>query len=412
MGDIFDYSVSKAMLETAAPLGGHIDWKSVLRLMPIPNAVSSNPILLSALNSLIDNGRIDGQLALKIYNEPDINAIFSLANMVKVSRFDNQIFFNQNLHVNTTNICVLACRFCAFRKGPRHSEAYELSVEEYLHRIMPLSDRIDEVHSVGGLHPSWTIEHYQKLYSSAKMEFPHIHIKSLTAVEIKHLAKRSNLSISKTLKKLQSAGLDSIPGGGAEILVDNIRDRICRGKESSEEYLEIHRQAHKLGIPTNCTMLFGTVESIEDRITHLELLRELQDETNGFQCFVPYPFLPDYTRLPEAQLATSNEILRTIAISRLMLDNIPHIKAYRMNIGDFVAQMALVAGADDIDGTVGHEEIMHSAGSTTPLDSDAHDLVKLIQDTNQLPVRRNSIYNKFEIIIPKKHEYNSLPVLT
>ena len=148
----------------------------------------------------------------QIYNEPDINAIFSLANMVKVSRFDNQIFFNQNLHVNTTNICVLACRFCAFRKGPRHSEAYELSVEEYLHRIMPLSDRIDEVHSVGGLHPSWTIEHYQKLYSSAKMEFPHIHIKSLTAVEIKHLAKRSNLSISKTLKKLQSAGLDSIPG--------------------------------------------------------------------------------------------------------------------------------------------------------------------------------------------------------
>ena len=158
-------------------------------------------------------------------------------------------------------------------------------------------------------------------------------------------------------------------------------------------------------------MLFGTIESIEDRITHLELLRELQDETNGFQCFVPYPFLPDYTRLPEAQLATSNEILRTIAISRLMLDNIPHIKAYRMNIGDFVAQMALVAGADDIDGTVGHEEIMHSAGSTTPLDSDAHDLVKLIQDTDQLPVRRNSIYNKFEITIPEKHEYNSLPVL-
>ena len=184
-------------------------------------------------------------------------------------------------------------------EGAKTFEAYELSVEEYLHRIMPLSDRIDEVHSVIGLHPSWTIEHYQKLYSSAKMEFPHIHIKSLTAVEIKHLAKRSNLSISKTLKKLQSAGLDSIPGGGAEILVDNIRDRICRGKESSDEYLEIHRQAHKLGIPTNCTMLFGTVESIEDRITHLELLRELQDETNGFQCFVPYPFcqiIPDFLK--------------------------------------------------------------------------------------------------------------------
>lgn len=412
MGDILDYSVNRPMLETAAPLGGHYDWIRALKSMPVPNGVSSNPILLLALESLIDYGRIDRQLALKIYNEPDLNAIFALANMVKVARFDNQIFFNQNLHVNTTNICVLACRFCAFRKGPRHSDAYELTVEEYLHRIMPFSDRIDEVHSVGGLHPSWTIEHYQNLYSRAKIEYPHIHIKSLTAVEIKHLAKRSNLSISKTLNELHSAGLDSIPGGGAEILVDNVRDRICRGKESSDEYLEIHRQAHKLGIPTNCTMLFGTIESIEDRMTHLELLRELQDETNGFQCFVPYPFLPDYTRLPEAQLATSNEILRTIAISRLMLDNIPHIKAYRMNIGDSVAQMALVAGADDIDGTVGHEEIMHSAGSTTPLDSDVYDLVKLIQETNQLPVKRNSIYNKFEILVSEKHEYNSLPVIT
>ena len=189
-------------------------------------------------------------------------------------------------------------------------------------------------------------------------------------------------------ERLQTAGLDSIPGGGAEILVDRIRDRICRGKETSKEYLAIHREAHKLGIPTNCTMLFGTIESIEDRITHLELLRELQDETNGFQCFVPYPFLPDFTRLPEAQLATSNEILRTIAISRLMLDNIPHIKAYRMNIGDSVAQMALVSGADDIDGTVGHEEIMHAAGNATPLDSQVNDLVQLIEDTNQLSVRK------------------------
>ena len=411
MVDIFDKVGNRPMVETAAPLGGHKDWNRVLKAMPVPNVVSSNPILLSALESLIVDGRIDRQLALKIYNEPDLNAIFALANMAKLARFDNQIFFNQNLHVNTTNICVLACRFCAFRKGPRHTDAYELSVEEYLHRIMPFSDKIDEVHSVGGLHPSWTIEHYQKLYSSSKRKYPHIHIKSLTAVEIKHLSKRSNLSISKTLKELHSAGLDSIPGGGAEILVDHVRDRICRGKESSDEYLEIHRQAHKLGIPTNCTMLFGTVESIEDRITHLVLLRELQDETGGFQCFVPYPFLPDYTRLPEAQLATSNEILRTIAISRLMLDNIPHIKAYQMNIGDSVAQMALVAGADDIDGTVGHEEIMHSAGSTTPLDSDAHDLVKLIQETKQLPVRRNSIYNKFEMINSEKHEYNSLPVL-
>ena len=403
--------VKGTLLATNAPLGGHEDWRGILQSMEIPTSVSTNPVLLEALNSLIHGGRISREQALEIYNQPDINAIFALANLVKRSRFDNQIFFNQNLHINTTNICVLACRFCAFRKGPRHSDAYEVSVEEYLHRIEPLSDKIDEVHSVGGLHPTWTIEHYQKLYGSTKQIYPHIHIKSLTAVEIKHLAKRSNISVKETLSRLQTAGLDSIPGGGAEILVDRIRDRICRGKETSKEYLDIHREAHKLGIPTNCTMLFGTIESIEDRITHLELLRELQDETNGFQCFVPYPFLPDFTRLPEAQLATSNEILRTIAISRLMLDNIPHIKAYRMNIGDSVAQMALVSGADDIDGTVGHEEIMHAAGSTTPLDSQVNDLVQLIEDTNQLSVRRNSIYSKFEIIYRRKDENNALPVL-
>jgi len=403
--------VKGTLLETNAPLGGHEDWRGILQSMDIPTSVSTNPVLLEALNSLIHDGRISREQALQVYGQPDINAIFSLANLVKRSRFDNQIFFNQNLHINTTNICVLACRFCAFRKGPRHSDAYEVSVEEYLHRIEPLSDKIDEVHSVGGLHPTWTIEHYQKLYGSTKEIYPHIHIKSLTAVEIKHLAKRSNISVKETLSRLQTAGLDSIPGGGAEILVDRIRDRICRGKETSKEYLDIHREAHKLGIPTNCTMLFGTIESIEDRITHLELLRELQDETNGFQCFVPYPFLPDFTRLPEAQLATSNEILRTIAISRLMLDNIPHIKAYRMNIGDSVAQMALVSGADDIDGTVGHEEIMHAAGSTTPLDSQVNDLVQLIEDTNQLSVRRNSIYSKFEVIYRRKDENNALPVL-
>lgn len=404
-------TVKGTLLETNAPLGGHEDWRGILQSMEIPTSVSTNPVLSEALNSLIHDGRISREQALQVYGQPDINAIFALANLVKRSRFDNQIFFNQNLHINTTNICVLACRFCAFRKGPRHSDAYEVSVEEYLHRIEPLSDKIDEVHSVGGLHPTWTIEHYQKLYSSTKKIYPQIHIKSLTAVEIKHLAKRSNISVKETLSKLQTAGLDSIPGGGAEILVDRIRDRICRGKETSKEYLDIHHEAHKLGIPTNCTMLFGTIESIEDRITHLELLRELQDETNGFQCFVPYPFLPDFTRLPEAQLATSNEILRTIAISRLMLDNIPHIKAYRMNIGDSVAQMALVSGADDIDGTVGHEEIMHAAGSTTPLDSQVNDLVQLIEDTNQLSVRRNSIYSKFEVIYPRKAENNALPVL-
>ena len=394
-----------------APLGGDLNWRNRLSIMPIPTSISNNPTLLRALNSLIEEGRIKPNLGKALYSVTNINSLFTLANMVKQSRFDNQIYFNQNLHVNTTNICVLACRFCAFRKGPRHDEAYELSIEEYLHRIDRFSSSIDEVHSVGGLHPVWDITHYEDLYRSAKTKFPHIHIKSLTAVEIKHLSKRSNLTVKETLQRLKNSGLDSIPGGGAEILVDKIRDRICRGKESSNEYLNIHKEAHTLGIPTNCTMLFGTIETIQDRIVHLDLLRQLQDETNGFQCFVPYPFLPDFSRLPEAQLASSNEILRMIAISRLMLDNIPHIKAYRMNIGDDVAQLALLSGADDIDGTVGHEEIMHSAGSTTALDSSNQDLIRLIHETGQIAVRRNTVYSKFNIENVQVTKSNFLPLL-
>ena len=407
MGRVVEISVDG----DSVPLGGDLNWQVRLSQMPVPLSIENNPILLRALNSLIVEGRIETNLGLELYSVSNLNSLFTLANMVKQSRFENQIFFNQNLHVNTTNICVLACRFCAFRKGPRHEDAYQLSVEEYLHRIEPFSSSIDEVHSVGGLHPVWDVTHYEELYRSTKAKFPHVHIKSLTAVEIKHLSKRSNLTVKETLQRLKHSGLDSIPGGGAEILVDKIRDRICRGKESSNEYLNIHKEAHSLGIPTNCTMLFGTIETIQDRIVHLDLLRQLQDETNGFQCFVPYPFLPDYSRLPEAQLASSNEILRMIAISRLMLDNIPHIKAYRMNIGDDIAQLALLSGADDIDGTVGHEEIMHSAGSTTALDSSNQDLIRLINETGQIAVKRNTVYSKFKIENAQVTVSNSLPLL-
>ena len=377
-------------------LGGTKDWQTRLYDMRVPSSISNDELLFSAYSQLVNNGRINSETGLLLLTEADFFPLTSLAKMVKESRFGKQVFFNENLHVNTTNICVLACRFCAFRKGVRHSEAYELSVDEYLHRIEPYSSIIDEVHSVGGLHPSWNIEHYEDLYQKTRSRYPHIHIKSLTAVEIKHIASRSNLSVKETLERLVKAGLGSIPGGGAEILVDSVRDRICRGKESSQEYIDIHRMAHLIGIPTNCTMLFGTIETAKERIIHLEKLRNLQDETNGFQCFVPYPFLPDHSRLPEAQLSTSNEILRVIAVSRLMLDNIPHIKAYRMNIGDNIGQMGLICGADDIDGTVGHEEIMHSAGSKTSLTTSSEDLARLILEIGCRPIRRNTIYTSFE----------------
>ena len=399
------------LTDDAIPLQGSSNWRSNLAAMDVPAHISTDSTLSTALRMLIEHGRIDEEIGNRMFSHDSLFALTALANMVKQARFGTNVYFNDNLHVNTTNICVLACRFCAFRKGPRHSDAYELSVEEYIHRIEPYSEVINEVHSVGGLHPSWTIEHYEELYRETKSRFPLIHIKSLTAVELKHIAKRSNLSIHESLRRLIAAGLGSLPGGGAEILVDSVRDRICHGKESSQEYLTIHQAAHELGLPTNCTMLFGTVETTAHRIQHMMKLRNQQDISGGFQCFVPYPYLPEFSRLPDAQLASMNEILRVIAISRLMLDNIPHIKAYRMNIGDDVGCLALQCGADDIDGTVGNEEIMHEAGSTTPLDFNAEDLAGLIYQSNSIPVKRNSIYSEFALIAPTiKNDDISLPI--
>ncbi len=387
------------------------DWRQRLSKMELPISISTNNFLKSCLEKLIKYGRLSKIDGIQLMHEPSLSGVTSLANMVKLSRHSNRVYYNRNLHINTTNICVLACRFCAFRKGPKHPDAYETTPEQFVKQISPIADHIDEVHSVGGLHPDWKVEQYADIYSTIKNQFPHIHIKSLTAIEIIHISKRSGISISKTLQTLHEAGLDSIPGGGAEILVDTVRDRICRGKESSEEYLEVHAIAHDIGIPTNCTMLFGTVESIDNRITHLIKLREQQDITNGFQCFVPYPYLPDNSRLPEAQLATSSEIVRMIAVSRLMLDNIPHIKAYRMNLGDYLSSICLNAGADDIDGTVGHEEIMHEAGSTTRLDTTESELVRLISNSGSTPIRRNSTYDDFTIIEPIKNGLSiNLPV--
>lgn len=333
-----------------------------------------------------------------LYSHKSLHEVGQLANLVKLARFGNNVFFNSNVHINQTNICVLACKFCAFRRSKKQSDSYELSTDDYLDEIAKYADVIDEVHSVGGLHPDWDVDFYENLISSAKAKFPDISIKALTAVEIKHLSNQSNISFANTLTRLKNAGLDSLPGGGAEILNDEVREIICNGKESSDEYLQIHREAHALGIPSNSTMLFGTIEDIHDRLIHMDKLRNLADEYGLFQCFVPYPFLPDSTRLPEAQLATSNEILRTIAISRLMLDSIPHIKAYRMNIGDEVAELALNYGADDIDGTVRQESIMHLAGANSSLNYDTYQMAKLVSDAGFVPVKRNTIYTKFSSV--------------
>ena len=346
--------------------------------------------------------RLSIEDGLILFQHQNLNEVGRLADYVRKSRFDNFAFFNSNVHINQTNVCVLSCRFCAFRRSKKSDDAYSLDIEAYVDDLSQYADYVDEVHSVGGLHPDWDVHHYQQLFKTVRAKFPHITIKALTAVEIKHLSQLSNMSFREVLTILKDAGLGSLPGGGAEILDDEIRAIICNGKESSEEYLEIHKTAHEIGLPSNCTMLFGTVETIRHRLIHMDKLRRLADMTGGFQCFVPYPFLPDSSRLPEAQCATGSEVLRTIAISRLMLDSIPHIKAYRMNIGDGLAELALQFGADDIDGTVQKESIMHLAGSTAPLDHDLSRLSKLIENAGCIPVKRNTTYQQFEIFIAAK----------
>jgi aminodeoxyfutalosine synthase len=376
------------------------DWKATLS--ESLSIEKWNPTLQPIVEKIIEGiplNRVDGVV---LFNQPNLFELGKLAHLHKLAMFGNRAYFNSNVHVNQTNICVLACRFCAFRRGPKAEDAYALTIDNYLDELSKFSPYVNEVHSVGGLHPDWTVDHYSQLFERIRLEHPHVSIKALTAVEIKHLAQLSNLSIENTLSRLQKSGLTSLPGGGAEILDDDVRAVICNGKESSQEYLDIHRAAHSIGLPSNCTMLFGTIETMEQRIEHILKLRDLGSETGGFQCFVPYPFLPDSTRLPMAQLSTGQEILRVIAVSRILLDSIPHIKAYRMNIGDELAELALQFGADDIDGTVQQESIMHLAGSTTPLTHDLLQLSKLVENAGCVPVKRNTIYTDFEEYTPPK----------
>jgi aminodeoxyfutalosine synthase len=387
-----------AWTSTKVSAGSNPDWQQRLsESLESSNGWSST--IQPLVHDIMEGQPLSLQQGMVLYTHPNLNEVGRLAHMVRTARFDDNAFFNSNVHVNQTNVCVLACKFCAFRRSKKASDAYALDIEAYLEDLRQYADHVDEVHSVGGLHPDWGVEHYENLFRATRKAFPHITIKALTAVEIKHLSQLSNTTYSETLTRLKEAGLGSLPGGGAEILDDDVRAIICNGKESSQEYLDIHRAAHGVGLSTNCTMLFGTIETLQQRLQHMISLRDLASETNGFQCFVPYPFLPDDTRLPEAQLATGSEILRTIAVSRLMLHSIPHIKAYRMNIGDELAELALQFGADDIDGTVQKESIMHLAGSTTPLDHDRYQLSRLIKDAGCIPIQRNTTYERFETYV-------------
>jgi len=306
-------------------------------------------------------------------------------------------FFVVNRHINPTNLCVNQCRFCAFFRREGEEGAYQLSLDEILAKAQEAVEQgARELHIVGGLHPIWPFEYYLEMVRELKNAFPRVHIKAFTAVEVEHMARLSGLEIEEVLSRLREAGLDSMPGGGAEVFSHRIREALCPKKTSSEDWLEIHKKAHRLGIKTNCTLLYGHMETLQERVEHLIRLRQAQEEAPGFQAFIPLAFHPENTPIP-ARGTTGVDDLKTIAVARLVLHNIPHIKAYWVMLGEKTAQVALAFGADDLEGTVVEEKITHMAGATSPQFISKKRLIGLIRKAGKIPVERDALYNRLRV---------------
>jgi len=324
-----------------------------------------------------------------------LNEIGQLANLVRERINGNAAYYNINTHLNPTNVCLYRCIFCAFRADLRDPKGYVMRDEQILARGREAMDNgCTELHIVGGLHHKRAYEWYVNVVHILHEAYPDLHLKAWTAVEINWFEFLTKEPVEAILQDLIDAGLGSMPGGGAEIFHPEVRDQICEHKADAGKWLDIHRTAHELGVRTNCTMLYGHIENADHRIDHLIRLRELQDETGGFQTFIPLAFHPENTGLAHLKKPSSLIDLRTIAISRLMLDNIPHIKAYWISLGIGTAQTALSYGADDLDGTVRHELIYHDAGSTAPEVLSVERIRHLIQETGREPIERDTLYQR------------------
>lgn len=354
--------------------------------------------MLEISEKVHNNVRLSKEDGLFLYNHDDLLAIGELARYKKLKVSGRNIFFNVNRHINLSNVCVSKCSFCAFGLDPDESPAYLMSPEEAFNYGAEAVDfGITEFHIVSALHPDMPFDYYVNVVKSLHDAYPDIHIQAFTGVEIHYFSQISGLSHQEVLQTLKDAGLGSMPGGGAEILNDNIRRQLCPKKAMSEEWLDIHRTAHRLGIKTNCTMLYGHVETLEDRINHMITLRELQDTDPGFQAFIPLPFLPDNTKLSDLRRTTAIDDIKTLAISRLMLDNIDHIKAFWVMLGIDIAQLSFNFGSDDIDGTVVEERIMHAAGATTEKGITRTDLINLVKEAGFIPTERDTLYNVLKV---------------
>ena len=360
------------------------------------------PIVDSTLYSIYEKIQADERLSfedgVRLYESPDINGVGYLANIVREQQNGNLAYYNFNQHIDYSNVCILhaRCHFCAFaRKDIKTDGAWEMSVDEFLDKAMYSIDHgCTEIHSVGGLHPKLPFEYYLDMLRGLKERMPQVHLKFFTAVEIHHFSRIFKMSVEEILISLREVGLDSLPGGGAEIFAEETREKICPGKLSAEGWLEVHEIAHQLGIPTNATMLYGHLETNEDRVDHLIRLREQQDRSGGFVTFIPLAFHPANTRMDYLPSTSGLTDLQNIAVSRLLLDNFPHIKVYWIMTGLKTAQIALSFGADDIDGTVTEEKITHMAGADTPEAISAEDITQLIEEAGRISVERDTLYNE------------------
>jgi aminodeoxyfutalosine synthase len=337
--------------------------------------------------------RLSYEDGVAMFRSPDILALGSMANVVRERLHGDTTYFNVNRHINPTDVCVASCRLCAFGKKAKDPHSYTMSLEQVWEVAgKGYAEAVTEFHIVGGLHPELSLDWFCQMIAGLKERYAGVHLKAFTMVEVAYLAKRAKISIRETLEKLKAAGVDSLPGGGAEVFSERVRRIICDHKIDGDEWLETARTAHQIGLKSNCTMLYGHLETPEDSVDHLVKLRAVQDETNGFVTFIPLAFHPANTALSHLSSTSGFDDLKQIAISRLMLDNIPHIKAYWIMMTPGVAQIAQRFGANDIDGTVVEEKIYHDAGAQTAQHLRRQDLLRLIREAGREPVERDTTY--------------------
>jgi aminodeoxyfutalosine synthase len=383
-----------------------------------------DPALKPVGRKVLEGVRLDAEDARLLYETPDLLGLGALADFANRRRNGDRVFFSANQHINPTNVCILSntCTFCSFARMPKEDGAYTRSLEEiFAEAEQATGAPTREFHIVGGLHPKLRLSYYTDMIRGLRERHPSVHVKALTAVEIAHLARIEKTTEREVLLAMREAGLTSLPGGGAEVFSTAVRATIAERKLTGEEWLRVHRVAHELGIPTNCTMLYGHVETVADRVEHLAMLRGLQDETGGFLTYIPLAYHTEHNELGEelgrvGTATTGYEDLKAIAVGRLFLDNIPHIKTHWPMVTPFMSQVALAFGCDDVEGTVVYERIYHEAGATTQMHMPYLGLVELIRGAGRRPVERDSLYrtvrDRFDDLTPPPEpRRRALPVV-